>query len=468
MILIATMRFNILTGVTGALWMLCLAPSGIAQPPASYFTVEKTDGHWRLIDPAGERFAMRGVNHYGDGSGMPWNLVQEYGDAARWRVSLRDRMLQWGFNYLPPSIGPTAIDPATVNRPHSRSNLITRTAEWPAEHYAELETPFTIFLEYPLQYMSGANLPDVFSDEFAQGLDRRCREVCQPLRDNPHLIGYHYTQNPPWHPQAKSYDTWIDAITGPGSAGRTAWIDLMRAVYGTVDRWQAVYGMPIDDWDDIETLDDPLRGFVNQQKHLKDREAFMTRICERWYQLHHESIRRYDPYHLIFGDRNTLHLQPLPEFAIRIMKPYVDVLSVNVMGPPAMVHEVLETATRVWDGPIHLADTGAGIYSGGVPKSTYQARDIHEFEKVYAGLARMVVEHPQVIGFGWCGFYETPHPGGRSGLVDVATGQPLPDRLEVIRRWNNWMVKSGRVGQAASAPTHHRTADPGGSASKTP
>ena len=118
----------------------------------------------------------------------------------------------------------------------------------------------------------------------------------------------------------------------------------------------------------------------------------MQRICRRWYQVHRNAIRRYDPNHLILGDRNTLHLQPLPEYAIRIIQPYVDVLSVNVMGPPQIVYGVLEDATRVWDGPIHLADTGSGIYSGGLPKSTYQARDLAEFEKVYAGMMKMGLE----------------------------------------------------------------------------
>ncbi|MCG6156362.1 hypothetical protein [Rubinisphaera margarita] len=410
-----------------------------AEEPAEFFRVEQIDGEWKLLNPSGEPFYMRGVNHYGDGSGMPWNLIETHGSVENWRKSLRDRNILWGFNYLPPSIGPTAIDPATVAKPHGHHNLIKRTPEWSAEQYAELDFPFTIFLEYPRQYMSGSNLPDVFSKEFEQGIEERCRAVCKPLKNNRNLIGYHYTQNPPWHPQAKSFDLWIDDITKSGMAGRTAWIALMRQIYGSTDRWSAVYGIPIDSWSEIETLENPLRGYVNERKHLADREAFMQRICERWYKVHRDAIRRYDPSHLILGDRNTLHLQPLPEYAIRVMKPYVDVLSVNVMGPPQIAYEVLEDATRVWDGPIHLADTGAGIYSGGVPKSTYQARDLAEFEKVYAGMMQMGVEHPQIIGFGWCGFYETPHPGGRAGLVDVATGEPLRDRLHVVQRWNEWI-----------------------------
>ena len=54
----------------------------------------------------------------------------------------------------------------------------------------------------------------------------------------------------------------------------------MRQIYGSVDRWAEVYGIPIKSWDDIEELDDPLRGYINKRKHLADREAFMQRICK--------------------------------------------------------------------------------------------------------------------------------------------------------------------------------------------
>ncbi|MEM9587081.1 MAG: hypothetical protein AAGA03_07345, partial [Planctomycetota bacterium] len=298
---------------------------------------------------------------------------------------------------------------------------------------------FTIFLEYPKQYMAGRGMPDVFSDTFKEAVNNRCREVCQPLANHPRLIGYHLCHNPPWHPRTKSFDQWIDDATQRGSAGRKAWVQLMRQIYGSLERWRRTYGIPVESWEAIEELDQPLRGYVNERRHLADREAFMARICERWYRVYHDAIRKYDSNHLILGDRNTLHLQPLPEYAIRIMGKYIDVLSVNVMGPPDIVYEVLEDATRHWDGPIHLADTGAGVYSGEPPKSAYMAADRDGFERVYAGMMKMGVDHPQIIGFGWCGFYETPSPSKRSGLVDVRSGQPLTDRLRIMERWNAWM-----------------------------
>ena len=75
-----------------------------------------------------------------------------------------------------------------------------------------------------------------------------CEKVDVAIRESP----THYTQNPSWHPQAKSFDLWIEDITKPGMAGRTAWIRLMRRIYGSVDRWAEVYGIPINSWEQIE------------------------------------------------------------------------------------------------------------------------------------------------------------------------------------------------------------------------
>ena len=100
------------------------------EASSGVFSVRQVDGKWHVIDPAGEKFLMRGINHYGNGSGMPWNRSQAYRSVDRWRASVRDRHRDWEFNYMPPSIGPTALDPGTVEKPHGRDNLIKRWNDW--------------------------------------------------------------------------------------------------------------------------------------------------------------------------------------------------------------------------------------------------------------------------------------------------------------------------------------------------
>lgn len=407
-----------------------------------FFRLQKVGDKWVLLDPEDKPFFMRGLNHYGDGSLMPLNLKEKYGTAEAWRRSIRDRHREWGFNYLPPSVGPSESKADVVKPiPDERGKIrwpteIRRTPEWPSQHFADLEFPFTGFLDIPRQYMAGRGLPDVFSQEFRDLVDKRCREFVAPLKDNPHLIGYHFSHNPPWDSTNTSFHLWIHDITAKPD-GRRAWSRLMRRIYGTVDRWRETYGIPIDSFDQVDKLPFPLRGYVNDAKAMSDKIAFMQRVCDEWFKVFTETIRKYDENHLILGDRNTIHLHPLPEYAINVMRRYIDVLSVNAMGPMRMQLTGLEQVTRVWDGPIHLADTGAGIYNGEYPKSAYMCRDLDEFDELYQSYMDSGLTHPQLIGFGWCGYYETP--SSRSGLVDSRNDQPLADRVVIMRKWNRWM-----------------------------
>jgi hypothetical protein len=408
-----------------------------------YYHLHEMDDTWFLLDPEDNPVYLRGLNHAGDGTYMPHNLTARYGTREAWRRAVRDRHRAWGFNYLPPSIGPSEPEDRVVApEPNGRGGLtwpteIRRTPEWPADHYAALDYPFTAFLEVPKQYMAGEGLPDVFSREFREQVDRRCREFVAPLKDNPNLIGYHFCHNPPWHHSNPAFTQWLATIVAEGRPAKAVWARLMRRIYGTVARYRETYGIPIEDFADVEHLAFPLRGYVSERTAIRDRIAMMERVCEEWYKVYTETIRTYDPNHLILGDRNTIHLSPLPPYALAKMRPYIDVLSINVMGPASTIYACMEQVTRHWDGPIHLADTGAGIYNGSYPKSAYMTRDLAEFEALYRSHMEAGLTHPQIIGMGWCGYYETP--ASRSGVVDARTDDPLEEKVAVMQRWNAWM-----------------------------
>ena len=410
-----------------------------------FYRVAELKGKWTFLTPDDQPLYLRGLNHYGDGSHMPLNLAKKYGTVEAWRRSVRDRHDKWGFNFLPPSVGPS--EPTDEVKPPVHNKFggvrwqgdIRRTPEWPAEHFAELDYPFTAFLEVPRQYMAGLGLPDVFSRDFREMVDKRCREFVEPLKDNPNLIGYHYCQNPPWNPAIESFDFWLASITN-GRDGKRAWAALMRRTYGSIEHWRDTYGLPLKSFQEVAGMQFPLRAYVNDSEGEKDKLAFMARGCEEYYKGYHDTIRKYDENHLILGDRNTLHLHSLPAYAIYRMKPYIDVLSINIMGPASTQFPVLQQVTRHWDGPILLGDTGAGVLHLDWPKSTYMCQDWDEFDRLYQSYMTSGIHHPQLVGFAWCGYYETPT--SRSGLVDSRNDEPLPEMLSIMRKWNQWMEEN--------------------------
>jgi hypothetical protein len=330
------------------------------------------------------------------------------------------------------------VEPVSDGRGgRSFPTTIHRTPEWPAADYAEMAYPFTAFLEVPKQYMAGEGMGDVFSQEFRDAVDTRCRAFVEPLKDNPHLIGYHFCHNPPWHHTNPAFKHWIAQMVADDQPGKAVWARLMHRIYGSVDRWRETYGIPIESFEDVHDLWFPLRSYVSDARGVEDQIAFMERACEEWYKVYTGTIRKYDPNHLLLGDRNTIHLSPLPAYALEKMRGLIDVLSINVMGPAETVYANMEQVTRHWDGPIHLADTGAGIYNGKYAKSAYMTRDLEAYEALYRSHMEAGLTHPQVVGMGWCGYYETP--AHRSGVVDAVTDEPIAGKVAAMETWNRWM-----------------------------
>jgi hypothetical protein len=124
---------------------------------------------------------------------------------------------------------------------------------------------------------------------------------------------------------------------------------------------------------------------------------------------------------------------------LKRLVPLVTIVSVIAM---LLVSHAAEAESRP-NFVFLLADTDAGVYQGEPAKAGYQARDLAEFEACYRGLMEMSLAHPQIIGFAWCGWYETPdgHPNLRSGIVDCRTDEPLADRLAIVTQWNRWMAR---------------------------
>ncbi len=426
-----------------------LAAAGVEALPVKvqgstgFFQLAKVRHKWFVLDPQGHAVFLRGLNHYANGAYMPLNLKDRYGTSTAWRRSLRDRHREWGFSYLPPSIGPSEVNPDEVMAVVDESGDPTwstdtrRTPEWPAQDFAELSFPFAPFLEVPRQNLFGGGMPDVFSKGFRDLVDRRCREFVAPLKDNPNLVGYHFTHNPPWHFTNPGFRRAIVGIVKDGQPAKSEWARLMHRIYGSVERWRRTYKVPIQSFDEIERLQFPLYGYVSKANELRDLIAFMRRICNEWYKVYTETVRKYDPNHLILGDRNTTHLSPLADFAVSIMGKYVDVVSINAMGPIDTLYELMEQVTLYWDGPLLLGDTGAAVYDGRQPKSGYMCRNLKEYEELYRGLMEAGLSHPQLVGFGWCGYYETP--SSRSGVVDSRNDEPLGERVEIMKKWNLWM-----------------------------
>jgi hypothetical protein len=253
------------------------------------------------------------------------------------------------------------------------------------------------------------------------------------------LIGYHFTHNPPWSYLNLSWrdlTTWVNPIVNvPNSPARRKWVELMRRLYGTIDRYKLVY-LPLRNWEELLTVDRPMHGVSSFPTVRQDQIAFIREVGKEWYRVWHESIRRYDPNHIIFGDRNSIHFTLLPTYILDVMYPYVDALCVNMMGTAEQMMRNLREILMYWDKPIFPADTGLRAWDGRTEKSGGKVASFEAVGEGYWDHLRLGAAHPQIIGIAWCSYWETTVH--HSGVRDAATGEvnrAIVDRMRAANQW---------------------------------
>ncbi|MCP5114921.1 MAG: agarase, partial [bacterium] len=195
----------------------------------------------------------------------------------RWlKQSVRPNILDWGFN----SVGWTqeVVTRGLTNHRHSRA--------FTYEEYQWLDLPYGHLLPFAdfHQWEAETRHPDLRSSEFEDWCDYVARDECARFAGDEKLIGYFYIDCPTWV-HTRNWTAWKGPLFDP---------ELLKTPAG--------------------------------QKELED-------LAGRYYKVTHDAIRRYDPNHLILGDRYEANA-PLPIQVVRAAMPYVDVLSFQDFRQP--------------------------------------------------------------------------------------------------------------------------------------
>ena len=302
----------------------------------AFFTVGRRAGHWWFITPEGEPFWSIGMNHIDSAtlryaeSGDIWR--EQFGNShQRWiQEGVVPDLKAWGFN----TVGWTqevVIRGDSMHR-HSRS-FTPEEYEWAGMPYCHL-LPFAETHQWEIE----TRYPDVFSPDFAEWCDYVARADCARLAEDPNLIGYFYVDCP----------SWVHALT-----------------------WN-----PKGPWFDPKRL----------ESEAGRRELY--EMARRYYHVTHDAVRRYDPNHLILGDRYEA-MEPLPDLILEAAAPYVDVMSFQFFSTPDRIGPALTRWHELTRKPVLLGDACA------------PGRD----PAAYAPMIRALRELPSYVGWHVCGAY---------------------------------------------------------------
>ncbi len=311
----------------------------------TWYTVAKLSDRWLLQTPSGDPFFAVSFNHI-DSSALryPENVhlwKENYGSSdERWiKERVAPDLRSWGFN----SIGWTQEVVLREKTYHWHSQ------NWTRDYYNWAGLPYFHTLPFVEAHRWKLNRewPDVFSEQFARWCDYVARENCAALADDPNLIGYYFTDVPLLVQLSKAYP-------------------------------------------DKETIFNPE---LLNSKSGREEIAARTR---QYYKVATEAVRRYDPNHLIFGDRYNL-ARAIPEPVIDAAKDFVDAISFQ-LGPP---QETVSSRMRAWSERTGLPFIVADATTTAEPDPRLGGGR-HSPDR-YRNLLESMRDNPWCVGVNLCG-----------------------------------------------------------------
>jgi hypothetical protein len=300
-------------------------------------------------------------------------------------------------------------------------------------------------------------------------MDAVAREQILAVRDDPRLLGYYSDNELGWW-NATLWKMTLEQA--PTSGQRRRLIDLLRETYQ--NDWEKLSkdfdSEKVTDWASLE------QGgmlFVRSGSDgFKVMRKFLSLIAERYYQLVHDIIRKYDQRGLILGDRYQSFYYP--EVA-RAASRWVDAVSSNLnasWNDGSYLHFYLDTLHHLTGKPIMISEfysaaqqnrSGNRNDQGIFPVVRTQKERAEMLSHTLAYLARI----PYVLGADWFQYFDEPRHGRDDGenynfgLVDIQD-RPYDEVTSAFASFDGARLKAQpiRSSQAAANRVPRAPADP--------
>jgi hypothetical protein len=329
-----------------------------AETAAKAVTIEQADGVWWFRSPTEGNFLSIGANHVeplywqsprnadfvretygGEIFAKDGTFDEESAAVKKWSANVAANFKDWGFNTL------------------GFHNPLSRSLQEAIGGYYVCQLAIPVSWGWNMKrselVASFAKRPmDVFDEAFRAQLDEVADQLVKPRAQDPQLLGYAYTDGPPWtvdddagspafaklSPAQQQLHPWVHALMSlpATAAGKQAWIALLQKRHADPAKAAAVYAVKTATWDELAACTQ-WHQLGDAKAAVADSRAFLFILMRRWYEERHRSIRQHDAAHLILGDK--LNMNRDRKFPVQLanslkaMRGFVDVISVQYYGP---------------------------------------------------------------------------------------------------------------------------------------
>ena len=273
-----------------------------------YTTVAGRENHYEeLPSTNGDLATAWRPNNPGVYSFYIGNWIRKHGrpyDTDVWLKDSIERLRSWGFN--------------------SAGAFTNITGAFKEEHF-----PYTRHLGVEggdakalPDKLGAAFVLDPFTPGIAEILDAKFAKSLPPNADDPLTIGYFLGNEQHFEMLPKIVPTYKASKV----AAKAKLVEILEAKYKKIDAFNKAWNpaKPFASFDDLK--EEPL--FVRTEEGSKDMQSFFELYLETYYSLVEKTFRKYDPNHLLIGNRWTPGTST-NETVVRAGGRHLDVLSVN-------------------------------------------------------------------------------------------------------------------------------------------
>jgi len=433
---------------------------GPALQATGFFRTDKRDGRWWLVDPDGRLFWSHGIDCVNESGLTPIE------DRENWFADLPFKRpdFQAFFQTVQSTHGyytgrrPKCFDfsranalrkygpnwqQATADIAHKRLRSwgMNTIGNWsdPAI-YLMRKTPYVATIWFSARPIRGSQgywgqFKDPFDPEFAANLRARVAAEAGKSAGDPWCLGYFVDNEMGW---GDDTSLAVAALASPADqAAKKAFIEDLRAKYGTIEKLSAAWGTGHASWDALLASTAP----PDKARAGDDLRAFYTRIAEQYFRTVRDAVKQVAPNQLYLGCRFAWVNDRAAAAAAR----FCDVVSYNRYT--RSVAE-LRLPAGAEDKPLIIGEFHFGaldrgmFHTGLVPVADQAAR-----AEAYRAYVRGALANPLMVGTHWFKYQDEPTTGRpldeenyQIGFIDICD-TPYPETIAASREVGNEMYR---------------------------
>ncbi len=367
--------------------------TGVTGQATGFFHAEQIDGVWWIINPVGNAFLSKGVNHivYGGDHSPVSNrsLYKEavskiYDSPTDWSKAVAERLTTWGFNTI---------------------------GAWSDQRMNHRRVPYTTILNIGARaggdWQRGV-FPDVFSRRFEQQARHIASIECKKLKDDIFLLGYYPDNELRWGPDWRSKNSLLidflamDADSAGGERARL----FMTKRYGSLESLSNAWGANLASYQDAAKTKLP-----ESDNRKQDEAKFLRIVADQYFRVCYEAVKKADPNHMMLGCRFAGYA---PQPVLAAAGTYSDIISYNSYNrlPPV---EALERVHAITTKPIMLTEFSFKAMDSGLPNTKGAGKPVdtqQDRAELFTNYVTTFVKLPYAVGYHWFKYADQP-PDGR-------------------------------------------------------